>query len=948
MTDLLLLFQTIPGIPEYIFKGNGVSEVVSVHNLVKNASMLLMTLGLVVGFMMDYFGFLSKWNVTLTTFLGRIVKVAILFIGFQAFFALPMLVGVGVAEGIDKYWNVIAYSPGLIDGSVPTPTPSPNPNATPTPTSTNTPTPGGTITKTNWISWITGLAYSATTGTLVQGFMVLCYILFAIVSLVICALWLTMAIILYIIGPLAVVMGLIPNYGEKLFHHYWASLIQCALWPVWLAICHKLISSAFFDTAIMRNSYGVATGTSGPMGFTEAGLNDVRMTAYVVVFMLLYGMTPFVINYIFPLSTFGNAVTAAASKIGDVAKFAAGAAIGVATGGTGAAALLGKEAIRGAAFARGLADMTASKTGKMAAEKGAGSLKNSATNAAGKNASKRADLSAVAGNAQNAGKTSGEMPNFLNDLNKAQEASSAASSAVDSTSAATSDSSSASFTNGGRGDLSNTTSAASSGAGSSSSSGTVSTSNNGSSINSNRASISNDSSVSNSQAVKTGGVQDLTTNDKSSVSSSGNREVVANSRQVSDSTNGSSQSNQANQNTTSSNDVSRANNANITSSQNGSVSQQNSVSQGNNVAQQTSSSQQNSVGQQNSVNQQNSVGQQNSVNQSGSVTDTTSASRSSSMDQNTAASQNNAVNSQNTSSQGTNTAQNANFNQSSSLSNSANRSILNNEAVSSQHNTGVSHQANIASGSNVNAGNMTGGGNSTGFSEGVSGSSQQSSGGGSLGGSHTDAQTSGTLNEPASYNGGSANMTDASQVASSQMPSFNSDSSSALPVSDSGTAGVPYNPVQNPVQTYESFISDLPLDENVGQANSPLPSNYDTPNNSSAASFETPSYNTPPELGGGYSPQDLPPPVPMPTGNPINEIRVDNNAVANVYEQPSTAPNYIDLPVVNNNSTSGFADTNLQSDLPEGNTGKVVSDEIKQEKMDARDINSIVDNLFND
>jgi hypothetical protein len=958
MTEAILLFQTIPGIPDYIFRGNGVSEVQTVHTLVKNASMLLMSLALITGFLMDYFGFLSKWNVTLTTFLGRIIKVAILFIGFQAFFALPLMVGVGVAEGIDSYWNVIAYSPGFADGH--TPTSSPTPASSPAPTSS--PTPGGTITRQNWISWIAGLAFSAATGTLVQGFMVLCYILFAIVSLVICALWLMMAMILYIIGPLAIVMGLIPNYGEKLFHHYWASLIQCALWPVWLAICHKLISSAFFDTAVMRNTIGVTSGTSNPMGFTEASLNDVRMTAYVVVFMLLYGMTPFVINYIFPLSTFGGVVTSAASKIGEVAKFAAGAAIGAVTGGTGAAAILGKEAIRGAAFARGLADMTASKTGKMAAEKGSSAVKSAATGA-GKQTAKKADLSAVAGNTNKTSAAKGDMPDFLGNLNQAKEASGAVHNAAE---GANQVSVGASFSNGGRGDLSsNKTGSTGAVTGKGHTTGANSFGGNRNSI------VSSDTSITDSSSVKTGGSHDFSASSRQSLNMTGSRDVASNSRESNTSTSANSQASRNNQTNVS--DVSRANNANISSTQSGSVSQQTSLSQGSSVSQQTSASQTTSSAQQNAVNNSNAVNRQNAVTSQDNLSSSTNASRSHNLAQNSGTtqsssiSQSNSLSSQGSHSQGHSSSTTANSSQSSSLSNAADRSISSSDNISSQRSTGINHQSNITSGGSINSGHLAGSSapqhqNTSNQSPAVTNHSQ--AGLGSHQSSLLNSTDNSTLGAPPSQ--GTLNMPHASGMDTVlnhgetlppvQPPAI--DSSGFIPgpgdfekMTNSSAGAADHAP--SAPQTYESFISDLPLDENFSSSTQqPAFSHTEQPPINSAPSFDTPenTYQPPVEHFSGSSHNLFDQPaIPMPAETlppPVTEVFVDNNINANVFEQPSLAPNYIDLPPISESPENFSISDSLTEPL--SNQGKAKIEEVKEEKMDKNEINSIVDNLFND
>lgn len=295
-----------------------------------------------ISILLDLPAYFSDWKTAIGRSSKRYLVCSLLYFAYSTIvFPLPLWIGQGVGTAIDPNWYSTAELMRRVSTyQQPTPTSSPSPGGTPT-------TPPGPAsegsTSSNWFTKLVGWAVSLPTSGVTSIFMVLCYLIFFIVIAVICAIWLTFVVVLYVTGPIFITLGLIPGFGEKLLANWGGALVQCALWPVWMGLC----------TAMVKNSMLTQMQNTLTSGGTETdiigqSMINVQMVSYCAVFMVLYGMTPVVANMIFPLSSFGQMMGMVAKKATDVATMGAGLAMGAVSGGIGMAPLLGGKAMMGA------------------------------------------------------------------------------------------------------------------------------------------------------------------------------------------------------------------------------------------------------------------------------------------------------------------------------------------------------------------------------------------------------------------------------------------------------------------------------------------------------------------------------------------------------------------------------------------------------------------------
>lgn len=337
MSFSLLFFQRVLGIPESILSGTSATPVIDLSNHIWSICGALMLLFTVVGIWLAQFGFFAKQTGGPGQYFNRCLTVGFSLLGYKIIFAGIMWTGALVAyqimptttiAGSGVPWLPAGQLSIKVNGgtSVPTATPDPNGTAPSVFNTTLDPAAQEALKKKSVIDWIgwgitTAFNYTFNAGpaTLI---IALCNICFVIAVILISAIWLMFAIVLYCLGPFMITAGLIPEYGEKLWGSWIAATIQCSLWQVWMAFCGKMITSSLFTQISQLNPMNRASATDA--GVTQTAVMDLQQAAYALVFLLMYVSTPFIINYIFPLgnsSALGGLILGAAyAAAGDLSK----------------------------------------------------------------------------------------------------------------------------------------------------------------------------------------------------------------------------------------------------------------------------------------------------------------------------------------------------------------------------------------------------------------------------------------------------------------------------------------------------------------------------------------------------------------------------------------------------------------------------------------------------
>lgn len=105
--------------------------------------------------------------------------------------------------------------------------------------------------------------------------------------------WRFLVVILFVMGPILCVLGVIPQFGPKVIGGYFAALCQVSAWQIWFAVCAFFVKSgnAFFQA--QRDL------------FTKVdAVNDYESIAICLMFAIAYLMTPFLVNALLPISKF--------------------------------------------------------------------------------------------------------------------------------------------------------------------------------------------------------------------------------------------------------------------------------------------------------------------------------------------------------------------------------------------------------------------------------------------------------------------------------------------------------------------------------------------------------------------------------------------------------------------------------------------------------------------
>lgn len=376
--DSVLLLQSIPGIPPVLVSGNNARPIREVADSIWRMSGLLFLIFTIVGIKLSQYSYFAKKSGGPGQYVKRCMAVGLSLGLYKVIFAGIMLLGGLLAFQIfplqpNATKNTIV--PWLPAGTISSTQPSANNSNSNTNNGNNNQNNQFQISSTtsvaSMIAWGIQKGYEVTFQALPAMLLIaLCNILFVLAIFLITAFWLTFAVILYSLGPLMIIAGLIPEYGEKLWGNWVGATVQCSLWQVWMAFCGKLITSSFFIQVEQLNPMNRTAGSSGG-GELSTAVMDMQQASYALVFLVLYAATPLVANYIFPLGASAGLgafmLTAATGGMDKVMR----AKKALASGGTTEALKKGSDAVKSSAKSAGSA--AASQTTSQRPQAGAAS-----------------------------------------------------------------------------------------------------------------------------------------------------------------------------------------------------------------------------------------------------------------------------------------------------------------------------------------------------------------------------------------------------------------------------------------------------------------------------------------------------------------------------------------------------------------------------------------------
>lgn len=286
---MFYLFETIPGVSSKIpgvpldyIPEKAAAIAVELFNIMKHDAFLLLGVITVIAIAISVVGLGEKWNVVEAG--KKIVASALILIGINFIFGAVISVGHGLAEHIISSKNISQLEQDAEKAAKAEQERRGVANTQAAPSMFGI------------FSNFLGNIGSTVSLDLVGG---LAVIAFYVSSVVINLLWRLFVIILYVTGPIIIVLLPIPGIGIKALSNWFAALIQLSFWQVWFAIC-----AIFVRTVDLFSISQVNTSLNGNLGAPTG--NHVEAIAYAVIFTILYLGTPFVVNAILPISSFST------------------------------------------------------------------------------------------------------------------------------------------------------------------------------------------------------------------------------------------------------------------------------------------------------------------------------------------------------------------------------------------------------------------------------------------------------------------------------------------------------------------------------------------------------------------------------------------------------------------------------------------------------------------
>ncbi len=144
--------------------------------------------------------------------------------------------------------------------------------------------------------------------------------------------WIALATVLYVLGPILIVFGVIPRLGGRVLSNWITALVQLSAWRIWMAVCGWFVWNG--PSLFLHDMQ-----SGGPLDFGNTTVM-IESAVMSLVFAGMYFATPLIINAVLPLSRFSMLGMAAWSMAmnrssGAIASFmrVGGAVAGAAVGG---------------------------------------------------------------------------------------------------------------------------------------------------------------------------------------------------------------------------------------------------------------------------------------------------------------------------------------------------------------------------------------------------------------------------------------------------------------------------------------------------------------------------------------------------------------------------------------------------------------------------------------
>jgi hypothetical protein len=286
-TILLLLLQiNLPGTGDYITDA-GMQQIMELHKKVYTASWLVFALMVAIGLAMNLTGLLARLEISPKDLILRGLMVVCLMVGFDQVYGLIMSVGHGMAQEIMPDYQLADLTKSAqraadrqIEGGQAA--------------------GGGTQDDAaNWMAGITNFLWNMVInpGAGIAGILVaLSIALFLFGAIFINMAWIALATVLYVLGPVLIVFGVIPRLGGRVVSNWVTALVQLSAWRIWMAVCGWFVwngPSLFL--------HDVQAG--GPLDFENTTVM-IESAVMSLVFAGMYFSTPLIINAVLPLSRF--------------------------------------------------------------------------------------------------------------------------------------------------------------------------------------------------------------------------------------------------------------------------------------------------------------------------------------------------------------------------------------------------------------------------------------------------------------------------------------------------------------------------------------------------------------------------------------------------------------------------------------------------------------------
>jgi hypothetical protein len=319
----ILLQVNLPGTGDYITDA-GMEQILELHKKVYTASWLVFALMVAVALAMNLTGLLVRLEISPKDVILRGLLIVCLMVGFDQVYGIIMSVGHGMAQEIMPDYQLADLTKSAqrsadkqLEGSQGTDSGSPVEDAA------------------KWIEGITNFMWNMVLnpGAGIAAILVaLSIALFLFGAIFINMAWIALAVVLYVLGPVLIVLGMIPRLGGRVLSNWITALVQLSAWRIWMAICGWFVwngPSLFL--------HDVQAG--GPLDFENTRVM-IESAVMSLVFAGMYFATPLIVNAVLPLSRFSMWGMAAWSmamnrSTGAIATFmrVGGAVAGAAVGG---------------------------------------------------------------------------------------------------------------------------------------------------------------------------------------------------------------------------------------------------------------------------------------------------------------------------------------------------------------------------------------------------------------------------------------------------------------------------------------------------------------------------------------------------------------------------------------------------------------------------------------